>query len=229
MSIRAVSAVSLALVLLLAGCKSNDDGSSAGGDNASGSSDSSKPKYTDFKDFPGDELSYSEGGTLQPVPLRLKVVDSQWSTELGDHSAKVGSHYLVLYIAATSGADDRGAQHVGLNVQYTGVKFKADNPSDCEYGQGDDGCTYASSEVSDLDKKVEDNTWRDHLWIVNQYSYVDIAPKETLIGALAIEVSDKITGVSDVQFCAASPTKGTQMYPETFPCMSLNKQPKARK
>ena len=119
MSLRSISALSGALLLALAGCSDSGDADSDGSasqetSQAESSPSEAGPTYTAFDDLPGEELLYVEQGAA-PVGLRMKAVDTVWQTELAGEIADAGAHYLVVYVAVTGEADDRGVSDAWLN------------------------------------------------------------------------------------------------------------------
>lgn len=207
MSVRSLSALALGFLLVLAGCSDDGDGSSSDGTNASQESttEATGPTYTQFADFPGEELLYIEAG--MPVGLRVKVVDSAWTTELGGEPAEAGSHFLTVYVAVTGELDDRPVEDAHFNSFGVEARYKAEMGDDLTLTDGcGDGYCSGLLYPSTLFEQVADNEWRDHLWTTTQYSGSTVEAGQTAIGALALSVKDDAmdTIVKDIQFCATT-------------------------
>jgi hypothetical protein len=199
MSIRSISALAAGLLLVLAGC--DDGGDTDSGASASpqeSSASESGPVYTAFDDFPGEELLYAEQG-VAPVGLRLKAVDTVWQTELADDIADAGAHYLVVYVAVTGEADDRGVAGAWLNY------------FDFELVLADGACSPANTDpygscTADPITRIEqvaDGEWRDYRWSsADAAGRVDLAAGATMIGALAFQIPDDAVPSTDMEFCA---------------------------
>jgi hypothetical protein len=202
MSARWWSALVLGAVMVLTGC--SDGGDSGSFKDTNGSQDSSAspsgPTYTQFEDFPGDDMVYVEYG--MPVGLRLKIVDAVWTAEFTGTPAQAGNHFLVVYVAVTGELDDRGVEGARLDRLTLGLRFASD-AADCK-DSGDEGhCRFDPYPVT-LPEQVADDQWREHSWQAAEYSSVDMAAGETLIAAAAFQIPDTIDEIGDVDFCGTN-------------------------
>jgi len=202
MSMRSISALTAGLLLALTGCNDSGDIDSEGATSQPEPSPSaSGPTYTAFADFPGEELLYVEQG-VSPVGLRLKAVDAVWQTELADHIADADAHYLVIYVAVTGEADDRGVADAWLNY----FDFQLDFPA------GDGACAADSTDaygdcvpnpITSLEQ-VADDEWRDHMWgSADAFGRVDLPAGATMIGGLAFQILDTAELSGDMELCAS--------------------------
>ncbi|GIG69201.1 hypothetical protein [Phytomonospora endophytica] len=162
------------------------------------------PAYTSFADFPGEELLYAEYGA-SPYRLRLKTVDTAWGVELADRVAAAGTHVLVIYIAVTGEAADRGVENVSLTYNDFELRFPAAGDA-CGPGEID---TFTSEcalppKVITRPETVADNAWHEQRW-GDAASSVDpsLDAGGTLIAAVAFEVADDVGLPADTAFCAA--------------------------
>lgn len=216
MSMRAIHALTAGLLLVLAGCSAGSDtGGDTGGDESTGSTSQAEsspsesgPTYTAFDDFPGDELLYVEQG-VSPVGMRLKVVDTAWQTELAGHIADPGAHYLVVYVAVTGEADDRGVGDAWLNY----FDFQLSLPTVegvCAPSSVDPYGVCVPNPITGLEP-VADDEWRDYRWgSADVFGRVDLPAGATVIGALAFEILEDAELPGDTGFCARS----RDAYPE---------------
>lgn len=186
MSARSLSALALGLVLVLAGC-SDDAEPSADGSTADSPSAASGPTYTNFADFPGDELVYYQTGVPTATALRLKAVDAAWQIELADEVAAGGTHFLVVYVAVI-GPEDRSADRARMYVQDFTLSL---------------GATVVTPEHATALEQIPDGEWRDYRWRFGDTPMaVDIPPGTTMISALAFEVPDETPDPGALEFCA---------------------------
>jgi len=202
MSMRSISALTAGLLLALTGCNDSGDIDSEGTTSQpEPSSSASGPTYTAFADFPGEELLYVEQGVV-PVGLRLKAVDTVWQTELADHIADADAHYMVIYVAVTGEADDRGVADAWLNYFDFELVFPA----------GDGACAAESTDaygdcvpnpITSLEQ-VADGEWRDHMWgSADDFGSVDLPAGATMIGGLAFQILDDAELSGDMELCAS--------------------------
>ncbi|HZE38381.1 MAG TPA: hypothetical protein VE172_06165 [Stackebrandtia sp.] len=214
MSIRKLSVLALACLVALTACKSAD-GSSSGGGDSNASSSSGGPTYTKFEDFKGKELLFND--TAEAVGMKLKVIDAAWKPEIAGKSAQTGSHFLVAYVAATPEVDDRAAADAFLNPTSLGMRTKGGN---CEYP--DRGYCYGTPTPTTMLESVADNEWFDHKWQEALYSGGRLEAKETMIGAIALTVSDDEKDLS-WELCASTRDSDGQgvSVPELSPCVKV--------
>ena len=202
MSVRSISALTAGLLLMLAGCTDSGDVDPGGSTSQQEPSPTaSGPTYTAFADFPGEELLYVEQGVV-PVGLRLKAVDTVWQTELAGEIADADAHYLVVYVAATGEADDRGVADAWLNYFDFELVFPA----------GDSACAAANIDaygdcypnpITRIEQ-VADGEWRDHQWgSADGSGRVDIPVGATMISGLAFQILDDAELSGDMEFCAS--------------------------
>jgi hypothetical protein len=205
MSMRPISALTAALLLALTGCTNSGDTDAADSTSQQESQQESSespsgPTYTAFADFPGEELLYVEQG-VAPVGLRLKAVDTVWQTELADHIADPGAHYLVVYVAVTGEADDRGVADAWLNY----FDFKLDFPAvdgACAADGTDAYGDCVANPITSLEE-VADDEWRDHMWgSADVFGRVDLQAGATMIGGLAFQIMDDADLSGDMELCA---------------------------
>jgi hypothetical protein len=202
MSVRSISALTMGLLLVLAGCSDSGDVDSGGSTSQQESSPTaSGPTFTAFADFPGEELLYVEQGVV-PVGLRLKAVETVWQTELAGEIADADAHYLVIYVAVTGEADDRGVADAWLNYFDFELVFAA----------GDSACAPASVDAYGACtpnpitriEQVADGEWRDHQWgSADSSGSVDLPAGATMIGGLAFQILDDPALSGDMEFCAS--------------------------
>lgn len=205
MSLRSISALSGALLLALAGCSDSGDADSDGSasqetSQAESSPSEAGPTYTAFDDLPGEELLYVEQGAA-PVGLRMKAVDTVWQTELAGEIADAGAHYLVVYVAVTGEADDRGVSDAWLNyfdfqIDFATVDSACAGTSVDAYGDCVPGAITKIEEVAD-------GEWRDHNWSsADSPERVEMATGATMISGLAFQILDDAEVSGDLHFCA---------------------------
>lgn len=202
MSVRSISALTAGLLLMLAGCTDSGDVDSGGSTSQQESSPTaSGPTYTAFADFPGEELLYVEQGVV-PVGLRLKAVDTVWQTELAGEIADAGAHYLVIYVAVTGEADDRGVADAWLNY----FDFQLALPAVDGVCAGFSVDAYGNCVPSAITgiEQVADGEWRDHQWgSADSSGQVDLPVGATMISALAFQIMDDAELSDDMEFCAS--------------------------
>lgn len=205
MSMRSISAITVGLLLALTGCTDSGGTDSAESNSQQDSQQESSPSpsgptYTAFADFPGEELLYVEQEVV-PVGLRLKAVDTVWQTELADHIADAGAHYMVIYVAVTGEADDRGVADAWLNY----FDFKLDFPAvdgACAPEGTDAYGDCVASPITSLEQ-VADDEWRDHRWgSADVFGRVNLDAGATMIGGLAFQIMDDADLSGDLQLCA---------------------------
>ncbi|RRS01308.1 hypothetical protein [Glycomyces terrestris] len=200
MSIRSISFLTAGLLLALTGCGGDDTGATGSSSQPESSPSASGPTYTAFADFPGEELLYVEQGVV-PVGLRLKPVDTAWQTELAGEIADADAHYLVIYVAATGEADDRGVADAWLNYFDFQLVFP-EGEMPCAPASIDAYGACVANPITELEQ-VADGEWRDHLWTSADSSVtVDLPAGGTMIGALAFQILSDAELPGDLQFCA---------------------------
>ncbi|MQM24235.1 hypothetical protein [Glycomyces albidus] len=201
MPVRSISVLTAGLLLALTGCAGGGDTDSTGSASQPESSPStSGPSFTAFADFPGEELLYVEQGVV-PVGLRLKAVDTAWQTELAGEIAEVGAHYLVIYVAVTGEADDRGVAGAWFNYFDFELVFPTVD-SACAPSSVDAYGACVAKPITKIEQ-VADGEWRDHMWVsADTAGTVDLPAGATMIGALAFQILDDAELEADLQFCA---------------------------
>ena len=114
-------ATSIGLALLCAGCGGGKTGSSAGSSQPSAAeSTPALSRYQTFDQVPGPTLTYTPmtGGGLK---LDVKPMKAEWTAQFQTTPADPDKHFLVVYMAATPTAKDRGFESLtlrGVNVRY---------------------------------------------------------------------------------------------------------------
>jgi hypothetical protein len=118
-------ATSIGLALLCAGCGGGKTGSSAESSQPS-APESMPPAPTRFQTFdqvPGPTLTYSQltesGAALK---LDVKPIKAEWTAQYESKPADPDKHFLVVYMAVTPNAKDRGFESLNLadvNVRYS--------------------------------------------------------------------------------------------------------------
>jgi hypothetical protein len=119
-------ATSIGLALLCAGCGGGKTGSSAESSQQSAQSapesTAAQSRYQTFDQVPGPTLTYTpttETGT--GLKLDVKPMKAEWTAQFVTKPADPGKHFLVVYMAATPTAKDRGFESLTLrevNVRY---------------------------------------------------------------------------------------------------------------
>lgn len=222
MSVRSLSVLAMGFLLMLAGCSDDGDGGSSSGTTASQetSSGATGPVYTQFADFPGEELLYVEAG--MPVGLRVKIVDSAWNAELAGESAQAGFHFLTMYFAVTGELDDRPVEDARFNSFGVEVRYKelpGEDSMTCV-----DGYCSGTPYPTTMFETVADNEWRDHMWTTATYSGSALEAGQTAIGAVAISVQDDQMEeyAKDAQFCATTRDGADSfVYVSEAPCLKI--------
>jgi len=189
MSVRSVSALALGVLLVLAGCSDDGEPSSDGATTQEDSSSTpSGPTFTNFADFPGDELMYFQNGVPTVAGLRLKAVDAVWQVELADEVAAAGTHFLVVYVAVTGEMVDRSVADARMYTTDFTLSLDA---------------TVVDPEHATTLEQVPDGEWRDYRWQFGDTPMaVDIAPGTTMISAVAFPVPDETPDPGALEFCA---------------------------
>ncbi|SDD70586.1 hypothetical protein [Glycomyces harbinensis] len=204
MSARSIAALAAALLLTLTGCADSGGADTDSGESTSqeeSSPSTSGPTYTAFADFPGEELLYVEQGVV-PVGLRLKAVDTVWQTELAGQIADADAHYLVVYVAVTGEADDRGVADAWFNYFDFELVFPAGGDA-CAAANVDAYGNCTPNPVTSIES-VADGEWRDHMWgSADAFGRVDLPAGATMIGGLAFQIPDAAELSGDMEFCAS--------------------------
>ncbi|ADD42312.1 hypothetical protein [Stackebrandtia nassauensis] len=224
MSVRSLSVLALGSLLALAACSGGGDGDSSGGKSASESSSSSAgPKYTEFADFPGEEIVAVD--LAAPMGLRTKVVDAAWQTELADSTAQAGNHILAVYVAVNTELDDRGLDDAKFHALTLGLRSGA-SAQDCEKAlngnqQPENGICLGNASVTGQLEKVADDQWREHDWHNGDGGGVPLEPGQTLIGVIGFELPDSTEIADDTVFCA--PRENDAIFTDHENCVAIPK------
>ena len=204
MRVRTIAALALGLVLALTGCSGGKGRLSPATGADGGGAESSAPglfgpKYTPFAEFPGEELLYVSIG--EPIGLRLKAVDEAWQVELADRTARVGRHYLVVYVAVTGEAADRGVSRAYLNFQDIRLRFSGTEPCEQQHKDTDGQCYYGPDAPTAV-QPVADGEWRTAMWNPSSSTRPDIPAGGTMIGALGFALPDTVQLPAALTLCA---------------------------
>jgi hypothetical protein len=207
MSVRSLSVVVAGLLVLLAGCSGGGDTKVPGGvtgtsgQQAQQSSDST-PTYRSYEDFPGPEIIYNDGN---PVGMRMKPIDTMWTTELAGVPAPSGKHYVAVYVVVTGEDADRGVKDTGMGNSLLQLK-----------GTHQRQVAHPASQLEQL-LDVADGKWRDATWEDTGLGF-PMDKGETMVGVLGFALSDTLTATS---FELCTPQKDDYLSEDTFPCIPV--------
>jgi hypothetical protein len=206
--------VCAAVAALLTACSGGGDTPSAiGGGDTPAQTSAAPPKPTSFADFPGESLTYLEGG--YKVGVKVKVIDATWSGEALGTPADPGKHYLLVYAVLTPELADRGAQKIKF-AREVYVRYKP-GKGGCE--PESTGYCYAMGwPASELRKLDDHEDWRTKKWNAAEYVYDDIARGETRFGLVGFPIPDAVD-TTEFEFCA--PSKEKPHTESEFPCVPI--------
>jgi hypothetical protein len=216
------------IALSLAGCSGDDNplgtglGPTSGAQPSSGTAkDEPNVKYADFT---GGEVIYQT--VHQPVGARMKPIETVWAAEFGGKPAPSGQHFLVVYVAVTPEAADRGATEVLLADLKIRYQPKADECSSQTMTiDGKKHCFHATAFRSDL-AELPEGAWHDREWTDTFAGGTDMDKGATMVGVATFAVADTIDALDGYELCA--PEVDSQGRNDKFPCTALPAPKKPR-
>ncbi|SDD70564.1 hypothetical protein [Glycomyces harbinensis] len=211
MSVRSPSILALSLLLALAGCSGSDGGetaSDAATTDESASTSEPEPTYSQYEDYPGEELLYTDG--RESYRLLVKPVETAWLTELAGRPAQTGSHYLAVYVVMTGEAADRGVEEAYLNALSLALRFGSGE--DCNrdtLGGRDESMEEICHDNATLvtypaDVPYED--WGTYGWEESTLGGIPLDAGETAAGVVAFTVPDTFEATGGIEFCGGGET-----------------------
>jgi len=211
MSLRSPSILTLSLLLALAGCSGSGSGetsSDATTTEENASTSAPEPTYSQFEDYPGEEMLYTDG--REEYSVRLKAVETAWLTELAGSPAQVGSHYLVVYVVVTGEAADRGVEEAYLNALSVGLRFGSGE--DCKrdnLGARDESMEAICHDNATLTTYLSDvpyEDWDTYSWEESTLGGIPLDAGETAAGVVAFTVPDDFDATGAIEFCGGGDT-----------------------
>lgn len=206
MSVRTPSILALSLLLALSGCSGSSSGESSS-DATTTEEDAStgapEPTYTQFEDYPGEEMLYTDG--RESYRLRVKPVESAWLTELADRPAQMGSHYLAVYVVATGDSADRGVEEAYLNAFSVALRFGSGD--DCNrdaIGARDESMEEICHDMATMVTYLEDvpyEDWGTYGWTESTLGGMPLDAGATVAGIAAFTVPDDFDASGPIEFC----------------------------
>jgi len=211
MSLRSPSILALSLLLALAGCSgsgSDESSSDPATTEADAPTSASEPAYSQFEDYPGEELLYTDG--REEYSVRLKAVETAWLTELAGRPAQVGSHYLAVYVVVTGDAADRGVEDAYLNAFSLALRFGSGE--DCNrdnLGARDESMEAICHDMATMvtypsDVPYED--WDTYSWEESTLGGIPLDAGATAAGVVAFTVPDDFEATGAIEFCGGGDT-----------------------
>lgn len=217
MRVRSMSTLALGLLLALTACSGGGEtkGSPDGSAQQPGAAPSATgPAYSQYADFPGQELIYTDG--VMPVGLKLKVVETAWLTELAGKPASIGSHYFALYMVGTPEVADRGVDNALVDPGNVGLRFGTGN--DCKRDNigrrknPDESMCHDNAWIATFFEDVRYQDWRTYDWQESLYTGYPIEKGQFMASVLAFVVPDSYTPTAGPEFCAPKDAPLLQTY-----------------
>jgi len=206
MSLRPPSILALSVLLALAGCSGGESGATASDattTDANASTSPPEPTYSQYEDYPGEELLYTDG--REAYRLRVKTVETAWLTELAGRPAPVGTHYLAVYVVATGEQADRGLEEAYLNAFTVALRFGSGD--DCNrdaIGARDESMEEICHDMATLVTYLEDvpyEEWGSYSWQESTLGGMPLDAGETVAGVAAFTVPDTFDATGAIEFC----------------------------
>jgi hypothetical protein len=194
------------------------------GGQESGGETTAAPTPVKFTDFPGPDLKYQS--IIAAAAVRLKPIETNWVTEIGDQTAAGGRHLLTVYVVATGELADRGVRKVVLD--YPKVRYRPVSGECVSQQLTVDGKSYCYHETqfrSEL-KEVARSEWLMQSWHDVYVTGTDLERGESKVGVMAFGIPDASEAMDGFELCA--PVKGKDFTSDEFPCIPIKTPDKPR-
>jgi hypothetical protein len=211
MSFRPPSILALSLLLALAGCSGSDGGetsSEATTAEESAAASAPEPAYSQYEDYPGEEMVYTDG--REEYRVRVKAVETAWLTELAGRPAQMGTHYLAVYVVVTGDAPDRGVEEAYLNAFSLALRFgTGDDCNRDNLGGRDESMEEICHDNATLTTYLWDvpyDEWGTYAWEEAGLAGIPLDAGATAAGVVAFTVPDTFDATGPIEFCGGGDT-----------------------
>jgi hypothetical protein len=205
------------MAVLVSGCSGEDPESTAApSSDAQPTAQVSKPTYTKFADWPGEELVYTKVG--EELGARVKPIDTMWTPELAGVSADADKHFFAAYFAVTGELPDRGVDNLSLSDLQLRFKTTAGTCNERTWPVDGEEYCFATAYPNGKLEVVADGEWRKTSWTKLSVMGTPIPRGATMIGVVGFAIPDTVEADT---FELCGPSKERPSGVSTYPCVPV--------
>ncbi|MFD8492175.1 hypothetical protein [Amycolatopsis sp. NPDC059657] len=226
----------IGLALFCAGCSDKSSVKPGSTRESSAPSESAAPpasRYQSFDQVPGPVLTFDPVTDDTGLKLKVKAMKAEWLPEFNAVPAPAGHHFLVVYVAATPEAKDRGFAGLRLrelNVRYVDPSLPGGSSKSCPFEVGapvaENKYCYRPSKQLDTESVPLTSDWEHKARWIERRAGMPFAAGEAYASVGMYAVPDSVTGLDTFELCGTGGKPALVGAEPPGPCVKLEVPPR---